>query len=376
MKEKNEKDGLTEPLAFHGSYEQSKEKEQKLKKVVQEFNKTQGKVMIKTASDIEVREKLSFGVPELDSLTNGGIQYGVTTVIWGEESIGKTTLALKLISQAQKEGKICLYADIERSFNGAWAKKQGVDIDKLIYGAFYTAEQPMDAVIALAKEKCVDVIVIDSIQGLSPKAEQIKGETKVKSMEDETMALLARKLSLFFRVAIPYISDAKTALIMIGQARAGLGSFVVLDTLSGGHALKHNSRLTLRVRKGQKADAPTEKIEDDDGKKHEIQLGFDMVVKVEKQQTEGVKELSEVHLPFYFGEGFKQDTVEIGEALFGKEEHEAQCLRAADLEKTSQENELDLIKNPGQNRKESELPEITEKKKRGRKPGSKNKVKK
>jgi recombination protein RecA len=289
-------------------------KEQRLKKTVQEFNKSQGKVMIKSASEVEVREKLSFGVPELDKLTNGGIQYGVTTVIWGEESIGKTTLALKLITQAQKEGKVCFYADIERSFNAAWAKKQGVDIDKLIYGAFYLAEQSMDSIIALAKEKCVDVIVVDSIQGLSPKQEQIEGKgEKVRSVESDTMALLARKLSQFFRIAIPYISDAKTALILIGQARTNLGGFIALETLSGGHALKHNSRLTLRVRRGQKVDAPVEIITDDEGKKHTIQLGFDQVVKIEKQQMEGVKELDEVHLSFYFGSGFTQDAETMSE---------------------------------------------------------------
>jgi len=276
----------------------------KAKQVIRDFNKSQGKVMIKSASEVEKRNKLSFGVGALDRLTNGGIEYGVTTVVWGEAGTGKTTLALKLIAQAQKEGKICLYADIERSFNRDWAIKQGVDIDKLIYGKFFTAEQPLDAIVALAKEQCVDLILIDSIQGLSPKAEQIKGKSTVKSLEDDTMALLARKLSLFFRVAIPYISEAKTALVMIGQARTNLGSFVALDTLSGGHALKHNSRLTLRVRRGQGVDAPTEEIIDDDGKKHKTKIGYDMVVKVEKAQLEGVKELSEIHLPFYYGHGF------------------------------------------------------------------------
>jgi len=274
------------------------------KNVAKEFNKAQGKILIKSASDVGARRLLSFGVEGLDTLTNGGIQYGVTTVIYGEEAIGKTTLALKLITQAQKENKICLYADIERSFSGAWAKKQGVNLDTLIYGAFYYAEQPLDAIIKFAKNEAVDVIVIDSIQGLSPLREQIKKKVQEKSVADDSMGLLPAKLSQFFRMAIPYVSDAKIALIMIGQVRTGIGDFIPLDKLTGGHALKHNSRLTLRVRRGQKADAPVETIVDDDGMKHHIQFGFDMVVRVDKQQREGIRELDEVHLPFYFGQGF------------------------------------------------------------------------
>jgi len=204
--------------------------------------------------------------------------------------------------------------DVERSYDPIWAAKLGVDTEKLIYIICETAEQVMDTVIKLCREKVVDVIVLDSIQGLSPKGEQVEGKgEKPRSLEDDTMALLARKLSQFFRMATPHIADAKCALLMIGQARMDLGSFIKIETLSGGHALMHNSRLILRCRRGQKADAPFEQIETDEvnekGKKikEKIQLGFDLVVHVEKSQLQGCIEGQEIHVPFYYKEGIKDD---------------------------------------------------------------------
>jgi RecA/RadA recombinase len=185
----------------------------------------------------------------------------------------------------------------------------------LIYGAFYLAEQPLDVIIKICKEKAIQFVVVDSINGLSPKNEQIQGKTKERSVEDDSMALIARKLSQFFRMAVSYVAEAKCAVLLIGQSRMDLGSFIKLETLSGGHALLHYSRLILKVRRGQGADAPTEKVEettddvDKDGnpvvKKVEKKVGFDLVVKVEKSQIDGCVENEEVHMQFYYTEGIK-----------------------------------------------------------------------
>ncbi|MDD5098584.1 MAG: hypothetical protein PHD31_02625 [Candidatus Pacebacteria bacterium] len=291
------------------------DKEKKTNVVLRELNKSLGGEFLKPASQVLQRERLPFKQFNLNKLTGGGIPYGTFTTIYGSKGCSKTTIAYNLISEAQKRGDICLYADIERSYDPIWAKKCGVDVDKLIYGAFYLAEQPLDVIIKICKEKAIQFVVVDSINGLSPKNEQIQGKTKERSVEDDSMALIARKLSQFFRMAVSYVAEAKCAVLLIGQSRMDLGSFIKLETLSGGHALLHYSRLILKVRRGQGAEAPTEKVDettddvDKDGnpvvKKVEKKVGFDLVVKVEKSQIDGCVENEEVHMQFYYTEGIK-----------------------------------------------------------------------
>jgi len=300
------------PLVEKNNTQISDERKQKLNAVLREINKVMpGSVQY--AKDIEVKERQSFGYKCLDKLTGGGIIRGNCSVIWGSKGCGKSTIAMKMIATAQKEGKIAAYLDVERSYDPVWAKRFGVDTENLVYIVCQTAESVMDTVIKLCKEKVVDLIILDSVQGLSPKGEQVEGKSeKPRSLEDDTMALLARKLSQFFRIATPAISDAKCAVLMIGQARMDLSSFIKMETLSGGHALMHNSRLILRCRRGQKTDAPSEKVEtgelNEKGKaiKETVQLGFDLVVHVDKSQIQGCTEGQEIHLPFYYDGGIKE----------------------------------------------------------------------
>jgi len=289
------------------------ERKEKLKGVMRDINKNIDGAKVDYANTIGVRERQSFGYKCLDKLTGGGIERGNCSVIWGSKGCGKTTIALKLIATAQKEGKIAAYLDVERSYDSVWAKSFGVDTENLIYIVCPTAEAVMDTIIKLCKEKVVDVIVLDSIQGLSPHGEQYEGKAdKERSVQDDTMALLARKLSQFFRMAMPYISDAKCALLLIGQARMDLGSFIKVETLSGGHALLHNSRLILRIRRGQGVDAPKEKrptgkiTEKGKDEMESIAVGFDVVIKVQKSQIQGCTEGDEVHVPFYSKDGIHE----------------------------------------------------------------------
>ena len=304
----NSKEILVTPL----SKEQQKRKE-KLNIVLREINKANKEIVLTYASSLEAKGRLSFGYKCLDKLTGGGFPCGSYTTIWGSKGAGKTTIAYKAIATAQKQGKIVTYINVERSYDPEWAKKFEVDTDSLVVVECQTAEQVLDTVIKLCKEKVVDLIVLDSIQGLSPKGEQYKGKAdKQKSIEDDTMALLARKLSQFFRMATPHVANAKCAVLLIGQARMDLGSFIKMETLSGGHALLHNSRLILRVRRGQKADAPFEKRETDEltekGKKvkEKIQLGFDLVIHVNKSQIQNCIEGTEIHVPFYYEKGIME----------------------------------------------------------------------
>lgn len=278
---------------------------EKVKKTLNEINNKLGGTFLNYASTIEEVKRLPFKHKILNDLTGGGVPFGRTTCIYGSKGCGKSSIAYELAAEGQKMGKIVLYADIERSFSPERAKMFGVDVDSLIYGAFYNAEQPMDAIIALCKEKAADIIIIDSIQGLSPKAEQETAKGVEKSVEDDSMALLARKLSQFFRMAIPYVDEAKAALILIGQSRLDLGGFIKLERLSGGHALLHNCRLILKTRRGSSSDAPTEKVlNPETGKKEEVLLGFDAVISVEKSQISGCIEGRDIHIPYLFEKGF------------------------------------------------------------------------
>ena len=234
-------------------------------------------------------------------------------------AVGKSTLALNQIAEAQKQNKVCCYIDLEHSFDINWAQKLGVDLEKLILiEEIDNAEQVMDIIIELAKKKVVDLVIVDSIQAFSPKAEQEK-KGKVKSIADDEMALLARKLGKFFRVAGTPVFKGKVSVVLIGQVRTmGLGSFFTREGLSGGRALKHWAVITLYMRRGQKADAPKGEVKvshvDEKGKKEEDVIdgvvGFDCSIKIEKTKISGTKpELTELHLPFYFEHGFKKQVI-------------------------------------------------------------------
>lgn len=287
----------------------SQERRDKLNATLREINKIMPD-SVKYANTIEEKSRISFGYKCLDKLTNGGILCGNFTTIWGSKGCGKSTIAYKMIATAQKEGKIAVYLDIERSYDPIWAQQFGVNVGDLVIVSIKTAEEALDTIIKLCRAKTVDLIVLDSIQGLTPKQENYEGRgEKERSVEDDSMALLARKLSQFFRMATASVAEAKCAVLLIGQSRMDLSSFIKMETLSGGHALLHNSRLILRVRRGQKADAPSEKIEinevDEKGKKikERVQLGFDLVIHVDKSQINGCIEGQEIHIPFYYKDG-------------------------------------------------------------------------
>ena len=113
-------------------------------------------------------------------------------------------------------------------------------------------------------------------------------------------------------MATPYIADAKCALLLIGQARMDLGSFIKMETLSGGHALMHNSRLILRIRRGQGVDAPTEKrpsgklTEKGKPEMKSVPIGFDAVIHVNKSQIQNCTEGDEIHVPFLYKSGIQE----------------------------------------------------------------------
>ena len=305
----------------------SKKKEQKnvkeilLKKTLNEINKSLGNDALKMGKDIAIKKRLKTSIPEFNKLIGGGIPEGQFSIVWGNKGSGKTTLAYDFIAQGQKEGKVCMFLDLECSFDAERAERIGVDTSKLIVGHFTTAEEAMDTLITVCREKVVDLIVLDSIQAMSPKGEQETKKGKVKSIEADEVALLARKLSKFFRVSAHSVYEGNVAILLIGQARVNLSGFIPFDSLSGGNALGHWSSLIVKLRRGAKVDAPylsTKELVYDKQGKQELKKngdpkqktvrtisGFDCIIKIEKTKIKSMPELSDVHLPFYKSTGFK-----------------------------------------------------------------------
>jgi RecA/RadA recombinase len=281
----------------------------RLRKLINETNRDAKRVVIKFANEEAEVERIPFGIKEIDELT-GGLACKRFNIVWGGKGVGKTTLSYYAMREAQKLGKVCAFIDAERTFDAQRAKECGVNVEEVVLiNEFDCAEQFMDTLIAMLNEKAVDFIIIDSIQAFSPKAEQESKKGKIKSVEDDSLALLARKLSQFFRMCANKVYQANACILLIGQTRTALGGYVTFDQLSGGNALGHWSSLTLAMRRGAKADAPTKKVvsKDADGiKTTETKvIGFMCNFKLEKRKVSSQVEGSEVNVPFLFEEGFK-----------------------------------------------------------------------
>ena len=287
-----------------------------LKNIMRDINKNLGDNAIKFAKNEKIKDRISFGVEEIDRFTGGGTVRGNFCIIYGGDGTGKTSLAYTQIATNQKKGLVCACFDLEHSFDSKRAEIFGIDLTKLILIAkINTAEQAMNILIRLCKEKVMDYAVIDSIQAMSPKGQQETKQGADKSVEDDNIALLARKMSQFLVMSKDAVYAANAGILMIGQVRTGIGPFMSPIVLTGGLAQKHYSLITLLMRRGQKADAPTEKyveeVEDEEGKIHkktkERIIGFDCVLKVIKKKIGGCQvEGSQLHLPFYFETGFFQ----------------------------------------------------------------------
>lgn len=174
----------------------------------------------------------------------GGMPRGRVTEIYGPESSGKTTLALHFIAEAQKLGGIAAFIDAEHALDATYAKALGVDIDNLLISQPDTGEQALDITETLVRSGAIDIIVIDSVAALVPRAE-IEGE-----MGDSHMGLQARLMSQALRKLTAIISKSKTAVVFINQIRMKIGvMFGNPETTTGGNALKFYSTIRLDIRK-------------------------------------------------------------------------------------------------------------------------------
>ena len=174
----------------------------------------------------------------------GGIPRGRVIEIYGPESSGKTTLSLSIIAEAQRKGGVAAFIDAEHAFDSTYAKKLGVNLDDLLISQPDSGEQALEICETLVKSSAVDVVVIDSVAALVPRAE-IEGE-----MGDSHMGLQARLMSQALRKLTSSISKSKTSVIFINQIREKIGvMFGNPETTPGGRALKFYASVRLDIRR-------------------------------------------------------------------------------------------------------------------------------
>ncbi len=225
-----------------------KEKEESLKNAMKQIEKDYGKGAIMRLGDAAANmnvEVISTGILPLDiALGVGGIPRGRIIEIYGPESSGKTTVTLHMIAEAQRQGGIAAFIDAEHALDPVYAKSLGVDIDNLLISQPDTGEQALEIVEALVRSGAIDIIVVDSVAALVPKAE-IEGE-----MGDAHVGLLARLMSQAMRKLTGIISKSQTTAIFINQIREKVGTmYGNPETTTGGRALKFYSSVRLDVRK-------------------------------------------------------------------------------------------------------------------------------
>lgn len=224
------------------------DKNKALEAAMLQIQKQFGKGAIMKLGDEEARlnvQAISTGCLSLDIATGiGGIPKGRITEIFGPESSGKTTIALHIIAEAQKTGGKAAFIDAEHALDPEYASKLGVDVDELLVSQPDTGEQALEICEMLVRSGAVDVIVIDSVAALVPRAE-IQGE-----MGDSHMGLQARLMSQALRKLAGVINKSHTSVVFINQLREKVGiMFGNPETTTGGRALKFYSSIRLDVRK-------------------------------------------------------------------------------------------------------------------------------
>ena len=223
------------------------EKKKALEMAMSQIEKQFGKGSVMKLGEFKAMEieAIPTGALSLDiALGIGGVPRGRIIEVFGPESSGKTTLALHIIAEAQKMGGEAAFIDAEHALDPVYAKKLGVDIDNLIVSQPDTGEQALEITESLVRSGALDVIVVDSVAALVPKAE-IDGD-----MGDSHMGLQARLMSQALRKLAGAINKSKTVLIFINQLREKIGvMFGNPETTTGGRALKFYASVRMDIRK-------------------------------------------------------------------------------------------------------------------------------
>ena len=282
------------------SPEEAREKALKeaLKIIKKEYG--DGSIMYFGEKPVEKIPTIPTGSIAIDRATGiGGIPRGRITEIYGPESSGKTTLALHVIANAQKENGIAAFIDAEHALDPIYAKKLGINLDELLISQPDSGEQALEIAETLIRSGAVDVIVVDSVAALVPEAE-IKGD-----MGESHVGLQARLMSQALRKLTSAVNKSNCALIFINQIREKIGgmSYGSNETTTGGRALKFYASMRIEVRNVGQI------------KKGEERIGHNAKVKIVKNKL--APPFREAVVEIYYGEGISReaDLINLGEEL-------------------------------------------------------------
>ena len=234
--------------------EKARALESALSQIERAFGK--GAIMRLGAAEAEKVDAISTGSLSLDTaLGVGGIPRGRITEIYGTESSGKTTLALHVIAEAQRNGGLALFVDAEHALDTDYARALGVDIDRLYLAQPTTGDEALQIMDAIISSGAVDIVVLDSVAALVPKAE-LEGE-----MGDSHVGIQARMMSQALRKLGGNINKSKTAAVFINQLREKIGvMYGNPETTPGGRALKFWASVRLEVRRGDAIKVGTDQV--------------------------------------------------------------------------------------------------------------------